>query len=57
MFDLALGWTLFVLYAIAAGFCTVLLLALGYRLNQMREDRQRRENRLGYIDLTPFRRD
>jgi uncharacterized membrane protein len=55
MFDLALGWTIVVLYLIAAGICSIFILAMGYRLAQMREQRRRRDRRLGYL-RPPFRR-
>lgn len=55
MFDLAFGWTVVVLYAIAAGVCSVFILAMGYQLTQMRENRRRREQRIGYLQ-PPFRR-
>jgi hypothetical protein len=54
IFDLAFGWTLLVLYGIAAGVCCVFVLAIGYRLAQMRDYRRRREQRQGYI-YPPFR--
>lgn len=52
VFDLALGWSLFLLYAIASVLCTLFIVACGYRLAQLREERRRRQQRRGYLDLT-----
>lgn len=53
MFDLALGWTILLLWGIASALCSIFILAIGFRLAQMRADRRRREQRLGYLQ-PPF---